>query len=86
MIDNTNTKKEPMDELRKIFQNTSSRQRLLSLMIDEIRLNKMKEQQKNISYIKAAEELEQEFKDVKDSILYKERVEIVGSFMKDMGF
>jgi len=71
-------------EIRKKFQDKNSRMSMMLLMLEEVRLEKMQEKGKNISYYEAAETLTEEFNDVKDSIITRERKVIISDFMKKM--
>lgn len=72
--------------LRKKFQSTGSRMSMMLLMVDEIKLDKMKKENRVITFTEAVEELESEFNDMKMSIVNRERNIAMGEFMKGMGF
>jgi hypothetical protein len=78
--------KEVIKRLREMFKTPGSRANLLTLMIEEIRYEKMKEKNHGISYAEAIKELREEFDDIAYVIETRERNKIVGDFMKDMGF
>ena len=78
--------KDVIKALRKMFKTPNTRVKLMTLMVEEIRYEKMIEKQHNISYMEAIETLREEFNDITSSIESQEKSMIVGKFMKDMGF
>jgi len=75
-----------MDELRKKFQSTDGRMTLMMLMVEEIRLAKMKKLNKIVSYTDAVSELKNEFNDMYETILNREKNIAIQTVMKDFGF
>jgi plasmid replication initiation protein len=77
--------KDVIKALRKMFKNPNTREKLMTLMVEEIRYEKMVEKQHKISYMEAIETLREEFNDMAYSIESQEKSIIVGKFMKDIG-
>ena len=69
-------------ELRKMFQSYDSRSTLLQLMIEEIRLQLMRNRNSNVSHLEASEILLDEVNDLQQ-IIYKNEVQ---KLMKGFGF
>jgi len=71
-----------IEEIRKKFQNSESRINMLSVMIDEIKLQQMQEKQRNVPYMDAIEVLQEEFEYAASSKVSLD----VSQVLKDFGF
>jgi hypothetical protein len=71
-----------LQEIRKLFQTEEKRSTLLKIMIEEIRYQEMLKEQKEISYIFAADKLVLEAKNLRDQVYRIEKMK----FMKRFNF
>lgn len=71
---------EILQEIRKLFQTEEKRSTLLKVRIEEIRYQEMLKEQKEISYIFAADKLVSEAKNLRDQVYRIEKMKFMSKF------